>query len=84
RVIHYASRGAMDIEGLGPAVVDAFFRAGLIENAADLYSLKPEDIEELERMGKKSAANLVAAIDKSKSQPLEHLLFGLGIRFVGA
>ena len=84
RVIHYASRGAMDIEGLGPAVVDAFFRAGLIENAADLYSLKPEDIEELERMGPKSAANLVAAIDKSKSQPLEHLLFGLGIRFVGA
>ena len=84
RVIHYASRGAMDIEGLGPAVVDAFFRAGLIENAADLYALKPEDIEELERMGPKSAANLVAAIDKSKSRPLERLLFGLGIRFVGA
>ncbi|MDD4658744.1 MAG: NAD-dependent DNA ligase LigA, partial [Eubacteriales bacterium] len=84
RVIHYASRGALDIEGLGPAVVDAFFRAGLIENAADLYALKPEDIEELERLGPKSAANLVAAIEKSKSQPLERLLFGLGIRFVGA
>lgn len=84
RVIHYASRGAMDIEGLGPAVVDALFKAGLINNVGDLYSVKAEDIAALERMGKKSAANLVAAIEKSKAQPLERLLFGLGIRFVGA
>lgn len=84
RVIHFASRGAMDIEGLGPAVVDTLFQAGLIKNAADLYSLKTEQIEELERMGRKSAANLVAAIEKSKAQPLGRLLFGLSIRFVGA
>ena len=84
RVIHFASRGAMDIDGLGPAMVDAFFRAGLIKNAADLYTLQPEVIQELERLGPKSAANLVAAIGKSKGQPLERLLFGLGIRFVGA
>ena len=84
RVIHYARRGAMDIEGLGPAVVDALFKAGLINNVGDLYSVKAEDIAALERMGKKSAANLVAAIEKSKAQPLERLLFGLGIRFVGA
>ena len=84
RVIHYASRGAMDIEGLGPAVVDTLFKAGLIKNAGDLYTLKTEELEGLERMGPKSAAKLVAAIEKSKVQPLERLLFGLGIRFVGA
>lgn len=84
RVIHFASRGAMDIEGLGPAVVDALFRAQLVANVADLYLLKAEDIAKLERMGPKSAANLVAAIASSKQRPLERLLFGLGIRFVGA
>ena len=84
RVIHFASRGAMDIEGLGPAVVDALFKAELIRDPADLYTLDQEQIQELERMGSKSAANLVAAIEKSKQRPLEKLLFGLGIRFVGA
>lgn len=84
RVIHYASRGAMDIEGLGPAAVDALFREGLIKNVADLYTLRPEDVQQLERFGPKSAANLAAAIEGSKKQPLERLLFGLGIRFVGA
>lgn len=84
RVIHYASRGAMDIDGLGPAVVDALFKAELISNVADLYSLRTEDIQELERMGKKSAANLISAIEETKKRPLERLLFGLGIRFVGA
>jgi DNA ligase (NAD+) len=84
RVIHYASRGAMDIDGLGPAVIDALFRAELIKDVADLYSLQQKDIEILERMGKKSAANLIAAIETTKAQPLEKLLFGLGIRFVGA
>jgi len=84
RVIHYASRGAMDIEGLGPAVVDALFRADLIRDAADLYIIKPQNLEGIERMGKKSAANLIAAIEDSKQRPLAKLLFGLGIRFVGA
>lgn len=84
RVIHYASRGAMDIDGLGPAVVDALFRAQLIKDVADLYTLQAEDLEKLERMGKKSAANLVSAINDTKNRPLERLLFGLGIRFVGA
>lgn len=84
RVVHYASRGAMDIEGLGPAVVDALFRGHLIKDVADLYTLGQEDIQELERMGQKSAANLVAAIEATKGRPLDRLLFGLGIRFVGA
>jgi len=84
RVIHYASRGAMDIEGLGPAVVDALFKAGLIRDAADLYALRAEGVAQLERMGEKSAAKLIAAIEASKQRPLERLLFALGIRFVGA
>lgn len=84
RVIHFASRAAMDIDGLGPAVVDALFRAGLIKDPAELYTLKAEDIENLERMGKKSAANLIASIEGTKERPLDRLLFGLGIRFVGA
>ncbi len=84
RVIHFASRGAMDIEGLGPAVVDALFRAELIRDVADLYKLQVEDLIPLERIGEKSAANLVSAIADTKKQPLARLLFGLGIRFVGA
>lgn len=84
RVIHFASRGAMDIEGLGPAAVDALFRAGLIANVADLYTLDEDKVAALERFGAKSAANLAAALEKSKKQPLDRLLFGLGIRFVGA
>ena len=84
RVIHFASRTAMDIDGLGPAVIDALFKAGLIKDVADLYNLQQEDIEKLERMGKKSAVNLLRAIEESKQRPLEKLLFGLGIRFVGA
>jgi len=69
RVIHYASRGAMDIEGLGPAVVDALFKAGLIRDAADLYALRAEEVAQLERMGEKSAAKLIAAIEASKQRP---------------
>lgn len=84
RVIHYASRGAMDIDGLGPAVVDALFKAGLIKDVADLYSLQVADLTPLERIGEKSASNLVQAIAETKKQPLSRLLFGLGIRFVGA
>ncbi|MTI95803.1 MAG: NAD-dependent DNA ligase LigA [Firmicutes bacterium] len=84
RVIHWASRQAMDIDGLGPAVVDSLFRAELITDIADLYQLTEEQIAGLERMGTKSAANLVAAIETSKERSLARLLFGLGIRFVGA
>ena len=76
--------GPWDIEGLGPAVVDALFKAGLIRDAADLYALRAEEVAQLERMGEKSAAKLIAAIEASKQRPLERLLFALGIRFVGA
>lgn len=80
---HFASRDAMDIEGLGPAVVKALLDAGLVRTAADLYHLQPQDIVQLERMGKKSAENLVEAIKKSKEKHLSNLLFAFGIRQVG-
>lgn len=83
RVIHWASRQAMDIDGLGPAVVDSLFRAGLIHDVTDLYSLTVPEVAALERLGDKSAANLVEAIQRSKERPLSRLLFSLGIRFVG-
>lgn len=82
-LFHFVSRDAMDIEGLGPAVITALLAAGLVKDAADLYSLQKEDIRKLERTGEKSAQNLLAAIDKSKQAGLARLLFGLGIRFVG-
>lgn len=82
-VIHFVSRNAMDIEGLGPSVVTALLEAGLIKDAADLYYLNFEDLIKIERMGKKSSENLLAAIEKSKSNSLAQLLFGLGIRLVG-
>jgi DNA ligase (NAD+) len=84
RVIHWASRQAMDIDGLGPAVVDSLFKAGLIQDVADLYNLQVTQIAALERLGEKSAANLVEAIERSKERHLSRLLFGLGIRFVGS
>ncbi len=83
-IIHFTSRDAMDIEGLGPALVNRMLDEGLIRSVADLYSLKPEQLEGLEKMGKKSAAKLVAAIDRSKSKDLGNLLFALGIRHVGS
>jgi DNA ligase (NAD+) len=82
-IIHFASRGAMDIQGLGPAIVAQLLEAGLIHDAADLYYLKKEDLLPLERFAEQSAANLLAAIAASKEQPLERLLFALGIRHVG-
>lgn len=82
-IIHFASRGAMDIQGLGPAIVAQLLEAGLIHDAADLYYLKKEDLVKLERFAEQSAGNLVAAIDASKEQPLERLLFALGIRNIG-
>ncbi len=82
-LIHFASRDAMDIEGLGPQTVSALLAAGMVRDPADLYSLTVEDLVKLERFGEKSAANLVAAIDRSRANPLYRLLFGLGIRHVG-
>ncbi len=83
RIVHFASKGAMNIDGLGPQVVDLLIREGKISNVADLYELRREDIEGLERMGKKSAENLVSAIEASKGRGLERLLFALGVRQVG-
>lgn len=80
---HFASKGAMDIDGLGPQIVEALIGAKLIENCADLYYLKKEDVASLERMGEKSANNLILAIEKSKNAGLERLICALGIRNVG-
>lgn len=80
---HFASRDAMDIEGLGIAVVENLVKAGLVKTPGDLYFLKEEDLAELEHMGKKSARNLLAAIEKSKGQDLSRLLFSFGIRQIG-
>jgi len=80
---HFASKGAMNIDGLGPQIVELLLANEKIKDAADLYSLSVEDIEPLERMGKKSAQNLVAAIEASKSVGLARLIYALGIREVG-
>jgi DNA ligase (NAD+) len=83
RIKHFASRDAMDIEGLGEAVVDQLVNEKLITNYADLYTLTTEDLIPLDRMAEKSAANLIEAIKKSKTQSLDRILHSLGIRFVG-
>ena len=83
-LIHFVSREAMNIEGCGPSVINALLDAGLVRDAADLYSLKKEDILKLERMGEWSADKLLAAIAASKANELDKLLFALGIRHVGA
>ena len=83
RIEHFISRRAMNIEGLGPETVDQFYQEGMIHDAADLYSLRAEDICRLERMGEKSAENIIKGIRKSKEVPYERVLFALGIRFVG-
>ena len=80
---HFASRDAMDIEGLGPAVVEALVNAGMVRTPADLYRLDAQAVAGLERMGKKSAENLLSAIEKSKENDLSRLLFAFGIRQVG-
>ncbi len=80
---HFASRDAMDIDGCGPAVVQQLVDSGLIHNAADLYSLHAADVAKLDRMGAKSAENLIRAIEKSKANDLSRLIYGLGIRQVG-
>lgn len=83
-ISHFASRDAMDIEGLGEAVVEALVNAGLIHTPGDLYFLRAEDVAKLERMGKKSAQNLIEAIENSKKQDLSRLLYAFGIRQVGS
>ena len=81
---HFASKDAMDIDGLGPQIVEALIRADLIRDPADLYSLRAEQVAGLERMGEKSARNLVEAVARSKGAGLERLLYALGIRNIGA
>ena len=82
-IAHYASRGAMDINGLGESLVEQLVDSGLVKNPAELYSLKKVEVLGLERMGEKSAENLIKGIGESKQRPFEKVLFGLGIRHVG-
>ncbi len=83
RIVHFASRRAMDIEGLGPAVAQALWEAGLVSDVGDLYYLGIEDLVPLERMAEKSSRNLINALENSKNNPLHRLIHGLGVRFVG-
>ena len=83
KIEHFISRKAMNIDGLGPETVDMFYRLGLIKNTADLYQLQANDIKNLERMGEKSAENIIKGIAASREVPFERVLFALGIRFVG-
>lgn len=83
KIEHFISRRAMNIEGLGPETVDQFYQEGMIHNVADLYSLSADDICHLDRMGEKSADNIIQGIARSKEVPYERVLFALGIRFVG-
>lgn len=83
KIEHFISRRAMNIEGLGPETVDLFYQEGLIHDIADLYTLQTADICRLERMGEKSAENIIQGIERTKEVPYERVLFALGIRFVG-
>ncbi len=82
-IIHFVSGSAMDIDGLGPSIIERFLELGMIETAADLYYLNPEEIAGLDKMGEKSAQNLMASLEKSKSNPLYRLIHALGIRHIG-
>jgi len=83
RILHFASRQAMDIDGLGEVLVDQLVDKGLLKDVADIYKLDKKEISALERMGEKSAGNLLRAIEASKERPLDRLIFALGIRYVG-
>ncbi len=83
RLVHFTSRKAMNIDGLGVETIDQLVEANLLKNVADIYQLKSEQLLQLERMGEKTVSNLLEAIEKSKKVPFERLLFALGIRFVG-
>jgi DNA ligase (NAD+) len=82
-ILHFASRGVMNIEGMGDALVDQLAAKGLVKNVADIYQLTEADLLTLERMGKKSAQNILEEIKNSKKLPLERVIYGLGIRMVG-
>jgi DNA ligase (NAD+) len=82
-ILHFASRGVMNIDGLGDALVNQLSDRGLVKNVADIYKLTKADLLQLERMGEKSAQNVLAEIEASKKLPLERVIYGLGIRFVG-
>lgn len=82
-LLHFASRGVMNIDGMGDALVDQLAARGLVKNVADMYSLTLDQLMSLERMGKKSAQNILDEIDGSRKLPLERVIYGLGIRFVG-
>lgn len=82
-ILHFASRGVMNIEGMGDALVNQLADKGLVKNVADIYKLTEADLLTLERMGKKSAENILREIEQSKKLPLERVIYGLGIRFVG-
>jgi DNA ligase (NAD+) len=82
-ILHFASRHVMDIDGLGEVLVNQLTERGMVRNVADLYRLTKDDLLKLERMGDKSAQNVLNEIDRSKKLPLERVIFGLGIRFVG-
>ena len=84
RIVHFASKGAMDIEGLGPAIVEKLLNNKIIKDAADIYYIKYDQVLGLENFKEKSANNLLASIEASKSRPLSRLLYALGIRFVGS
>ena len=83
-LIHFTSRDAMDIEGLGPAVLEQLLNEGIINNIVDLYTLTPDDLTGLERMGEKSVSNYITAIEASKQNDLSKLIFALGIRHIGS
>ena len=83
-LIHFASRDAMNIEGLGPAIIALLIENGLINDPADIYKLRAEDVSGLDRMGEKSAENLIAAIENSKKAGLDRLIYALGIRNIGS
>ena len=82
-IIHFVSRNAMDIDGLGPSIIEQMIEKDLIETAADLYYVKAEDIAEMDKMGEKSAQNLINALEKSKTNPLYRLINAFGIRHIG-
>ncbi len=83
RILHFCSRDAMNIHGLGPALLESLLNKKVILTLQDIYSLQVEDVETLERMGKKSASNLISQIQQAKNTPLSRLIYGLGIRYVG-
>lgn len=82
-IIHFVSRNAMDIDGLGPSIIEQMLERGLIKNASDLYYINPQDIANMDKLGEKSADNLILALQKSKSNPVYRLINALGIRLIG-